>query len=255
MTEERFSFRWGISLLDEGDTRIPNFFFDHYIDAGVERREFLLILHLARYQFEKADSECRPSIATVAEQMDYSTRTVQRILAGLEEKGLLKRRYRPGKTTLYDFTGFSRKILATELSTGVTPTSPPEVIHRGDVGVRGRGDAHVTPGVTPTSPEEQHEEEQTRTDDGDTNKNITIKTTTLTTFGVAKTVAARLAQQRTLEEIQGWIKYAKQSDGLHNPVAFVVARLRDGEPVPEIRGNGDERRRDIDGRYGDYINH
>jgi len=26
MTEERFSFRWGISLLDEGDTRIPNFF-------------------------------------------------------------------------------------------------------------------------------------------------------------------------------------------------------------------------------------
>lgn len=136
MSNETFSFRWGISLLDQGDTRIPNFFFDRYIEAGVERREFLLILHLARYQYERIGAECRPSVETVARQMDYTARTVQRILAGLEKKGLLRRHYRPGETTLYDFTGFSRKILATELSTGVTPTSPPKVIHRGD--------AHVT---------------------------------------------------------------------------------------------------------------
>jgi hypothetical protein len=255
MTEERFSFRWGISLLDEGDTRIPNFFFDHYIEAGVSRTEFLTILHLARYQFEKAGSESRPSVGTVAEQMGYTVRGLQKKLAKMEEKELLERHYRPGKTTLYDFTGFSRKVLAVELSTEVNSSSPPKVIHRGEPQFTPTPEPQFTPGVNSSSPEEQHEEEQTRTDDGDTNKNITIKTTTLTTFGVAKTVAARLAQQRTLEEIQGWIKYAKQSDGLHNPVAFVVARLRDGEPVPEVRGNGDERRRDIDGRYGDYINH
>jgi len=92
-------------------------------------------------------------------------------------------------------------------------------------------------------------------DDDDNIKHTTTKTTTLTNFGVDKTVAARLAQQRTLEEIQGWIDYAKQSDGLHNPVAFVVSRLRDGEPVPETRGNGDKRRRDIDGKYAKYIKH
>jgi DNA-binding MarR family transcriptional regulator len=143
---EVFSFRWGIPLLDGGHTDIPNFMLDNYAQAGVSRSEFLTIIHLARYQYESRDAECRPSVATVAEQMGYSVRGLQKVLAGLEKRGLLARRPRAGRTTIYDFTGFSRAVL--EVSTeGVNPSS----------GVNwGSG---VNPssgvGVNPSSPEEE----------------------------------------------------------------------------------------------------
>ena len=128
-----FSFRWGIPVLDEGYTAIPNVILDHYAAAGISRSEFLVILHLARYQYESDASECRPGVATVARQMGYSDRGLQKILAGLETRGLLTRSFREGKTTLYDFSGFSRTVLI--LSQGVNPSSPV--------------------GVNPSSPEEE----------------------------------------------------------------------------------------------------
>jgi hypothetical protein len=251
---EKFSFRWGIPLLDAGDTRIPNFFFDQYIEAGVTRTEFLTILHLARYQFEKPGAECRPSVETISEQMDYSTRTVQRILVGLEEKGLLKRHYRPGKTTLYDFAGFSRKILTAKLSTGATQASSPEVIHRGDTHVTPTPDTHVTPGVTPTSPEEEHQEEQsTNADDGWTDiqrQSLTI----LTENGadVTQTVKA-VARKRTPEDVQGMLDAARRKQGLSNPIGWAIARLRDGEAPPTVTARGDDRKKYISGEYADLI--
>lgn len=148
MSDETFSFRWGIPILDGGHTVIPNFMLEGYAQMGVTRQEFLAIVHLARYQYESADAECRPSVATVAVQMGYSERSLQRIYAGLEKRGLLVRRYRTGETTVYDFSGFSRKVL--ELSTGggdtgVTPDK--DVTPGGDTGVRG--------GVTRMSPKEE----------------------------------------------------------------------------------------------------
>jgi predicted transcriptional regulator len=90
-------------------------------------------------------------------------------------------------------------------------------------------------------------------DDGDNTKNQAIKTTTLTAFGVARTVAQRLAGQCTLEEINGWIEQIKKTEGLRNPVGFLVSKLRAGEPVPEQRGIGQERRPDSEGKYAKYI--
>jgi hypothetical protein len=128
--DEVFSFRWGIPFLDGGRTDIPNFMLDTYTQAGVSRSEFLAIVHLTRYQYESRDAECRPGVATVAEQMGYSVRGLQKILAGLEKRKLLVRLFRPGETTLYDFSGFSRTVL--ELSkgmdsgSGVNSSSPKE---------------------------------------------------------------------------------------------------------------------------------
>jgi hypothetical protein len=113
---------------------------------------------------------------------------------------------------------------------------------------------------TNLSRKEHEEEQQDMVDGGDTTKNTAIKTTLLTTFGVARPVAVRLARARELEEIQGWIDYARRAEGLHNPVGLVVSRLRDGVPVPEQNHSGgrrqrptDERRLDCEGRYRDYI--
>jgi hypothetical protein len=85
---------------------------------------------------------------------------------------------------------------------------------------------------------------------GANNKDIQTKTTTLTAFGVAKTVAERLAQERSLEEIKGWLEYAARADGLNNPVAFVVARLRDGEDPPDTGRESEVERRH---RYAEWL--
>jgi hypothetical protein len=124
MADESFSFRWGIPLLDDGHTTIPNFMLDNYAQVGVSRAEFLTIVHLARYQYESRDAECKPSVATVARQMGYTRRGLRKLLAGLEERGLLARHFRSGETTIYDFSGFSRAVL--ELSTGEEPQFLPK---------------------------------------------------------------------------------------------------------------------------------
>ena len=154
MADETFSFRWGIPLLDHGDTRIPNFILDNYTRAGVSRVEFLTIVHLARFQFESADACCKPSVGRVARAMGYSSRSVQRILADLEKRGLLVRHYRAGETTIYDFSGFNRAVLEVKLSTGGDVAVIPQSL-RDDNPVRGRGDTSVMGGVTTLSPKEE----------------------------------------------------------------------------------------------------
>jgi DNA-binding MarR family transcriptional regulator len=159
MADESFSFRWGIPILDKGHTDIPNFILDHYAQAGVSRSEFLVIVHLARYQFESPNSECRPSVVTVADQMGYSVRGLQKVLAGLEERGLLVRRYRPGDTTVYDFTDFSQAMLEAELSTVVNPSSSPNGL-RDEPQFTPTPEPQFTPGVNPSSPKEEKQEEK-----------------------------------------------------------------------------------------------
>ena len=115
--DEKFSFRWGVPILDKGTTTVPNFFFDSYIEAGATRTEFLAILHLARYQYETPNSECRPSVGVVAKQMGYYDRKgLQLVLAKMEKKGLLVKHFRTGQATIYDFSVLSKKVLAINAS-------------------------------------------------------------------------------------------------------------------------------------------
>jgi len=77
--------------------------------------------------------------------MGYEPRSLQRVLAGLEERGLLVRQYRPGQTTLYDFSGFSRAVMAVMAVGGDSPVIPNIL---GD-------DRTVRGGVTPVSSKEE----------------------------------------------------------------------------------------------------
>jgi hypothetical protein len=232
MADEAFSFRWGIPLLDQGYTDIPNFFFDHYTAAGVTRMEFLTILHLARYQFEREGSECRPSVGTVAAQMGVTGRRLQQILAGLEARALLARHYRLGDTTVYDFSGFSRAILARTVD-----NSCPE---RGETDFRGegyftpRGEADFRGGAKESSPKEEHEEEHPRSGGGLTNEQEQALSLLLD-FGISRAVARKLTAQCTLDQVQSWIAYVEGARGVKDPVALVVARLQAGELAPSVR--------------------
>ena len=164
--DDTFSFRWGIPLLDKGRTDIPNFILDHYTEAGVSRVEFIAIIHLARYQFESPESECRPSVTTVAKQMGLTVRRLQQIFAGLEKRGLLIRHYRCGQTTVYDFGNFSRAMLAFELSTGDEENFTPGGEQGGEEDFTPEKDftpspeEDFTPGVKKISPKEEKQEEQ-----------------------------------------------------------------------------------------------
>lgn len=220
MGDQSFSFRWGIPLLDKGDTRIPNFFFDHYTAAGISRTEFLTVLHLARYQFESAGSECRPSVRTVAQQMGYTRRGLQNILARLEKRGLLKRYYRNGLTTIYDFSGLSKAILLLNLR------------QRGEPQFIGGGEPQFMGGVNPSSPEEEQEEEQGRSGGGGDQSQADKAFLALTFLAVSTTVAHKLAKERDPAQILAWVEYTKNANGLRDPAAFIARRLLDDEPAP-----------------------
>ena len=251
---EKFSFRWGIPLLDAGDTRIPNFFFDRYIEAGVTRTEFLTILHLARYQFEKPSAECRPSMETVAVQMGYTVRGLRKKFAAMEKKGLLQRLYRPGKTTLYDFSGFSKRVMELELSTPRNPSSDLKVIHTPEPQFRPTPEPQFRPPRNPSSAEEEQQKEQSiNDDDGWTpEQRQALKILSDNGADATRTVKA-VAQQRNLEDIEKMIAAAKRKPGLSNPIGWAIARLRDGEEPPTVAARGDDRQKYISGEYADLI--
>ncbi len=178
MKDEHFSFRWGIDILDCGYTTIPNWILDHYHEVDVSYKEFALIVHLARYAFESPEGECRPSVRVVATAMGIHPRSVQRSLADLEERGMLTRRYRLGKPTIYDFKGFSKAVFRVAYKAETPPDDEGSGGEGGDKNVRGDknvtpdenvtpdknvmggGDKNVMGGVTKMSPEEQKKEEE-----------------------------------------------------------------------------------------------
>mgnify|MGYP006300125039 CR=1 FL=1 len=81
---------------------------------------------------------------------------------------------------------------------------------------------------------------------------------TLTGFGVDQAVAKRIARKRTLADVQAWIAYASDAQGLRKPVAFVVRRLLDGDAPPQVKRERDahhDRHRYIQGKYAEFIRH
>jgi hypothetical protein len=224
---DNFSFRWGIPVVDGGYTTIPNFFLDHYAEVGVTPVEFATIIHLARYQYEYADSECRPSLATVARQMGYSDRNLRKILAGLEERGYLVRHFRPGKTTIYDFSGFSRAVLEAAGRQGAELEDSPEPQFR--------------PPRNPSSAEQQQEKEQTNnnTAAGGVSSEDSESYRLLKAFGVAQSEASKLAAECSPDQVRGWIKHAENAQGVRNPQGLVISGLRNGESPPSVPSMSD----------------
>lgn len=80
-------------------------------------------------------------------------------------------------------------------------------------------------------------------------------TDVLVEFGVSQAVAKRLAAQCSAGDIIGWLAYAEQANGLQDRAAFVVSRLRDGEPAPEAPREMDTRSRYLSGKYGHLLQH
>ena len=221
MSEERFSFRWGIPWLDADFMQVPHIFFDHYVEAGATRVEFLCFLHLARFKFESARGRSRPSLSTIAKQMGVTVREVQYLIRSLEDKGLLIITAIPGQPNDYCFENFARVCwrLAEKAAKNFTPeenfTPTPE--------------ENFTPPMKKTSPEEQEtrtrRQQQQAVDVVSVNVLKSAGEEMLEKIGVHPEAAARLAKQFPLGRIWEIVDAARHMEGLRNPAAWVATAL------------------------------
>jgi hypothetical protein len=234
---ERFSFRWGIPGMDGGFTDVPNVFFDHYSQLGMKPQEFMLILHLARYQWERPGSMCHPSLATVAREMGYGVRYVRKLLAGLEKRGLITRELRPGNTSLYDFSPTAKTISEMASRQGEEPED------RTSAGTRSstRNSGSSQPGTGgPGTPEpegrqttkEKHEHNNNTVVAGELADEERKAVDLLTDYGVTATVARQLAREHSLDRICDWKRYVKAQKGLNNEAGLLIHGLRSGDEPP-----------------------
>lgn len=96
-----------LDAADKGGVFLKGFFRRQYLNAGVQGREFELIIHLLSFKWGDY-GQIRPSVSTLAKLMHYNERSTRRLIASLEKKGLLiiKRRQLPTKNflpSLYSF--------------------------------------------------------------------------------------------------------------------------------------------------------
>jgi predicted transcriptional regulator len=104
--------KWGKLLMKTGWTAIPNVILEKQKALGLKAIDVNILLHLAMYWWE-AGSPPYPGKKTIAQAIGVVPRTVQRRIAAMEKKGLLRRQERrtPGgsKTNLYHFEGLIKK--------------------------------------------------------------------------------------------------------------------------------------------------
>lgn len=98
---------WNKELKDTGWTNICNGFLDNYAQLGISDPEALLVIHLIR--FKRGRDHPWPSYKRLGKIMQKDARTVRKLAKGLEDKGFLRRIFRPGadersQTNLFDLT-------------------------------------------------------------------------------------------------------------------------------------------------------
>jgi DNA-binding MarR family transcriptional regulator len=157
--ERKFSFRWGIAILDAAQqfTPIYDFLLKNYAKLGVTRQEFLAIVHLASYHYETARGQSAPSLRTVADEMGYSDRrSVQKLIKSLEAKGMVRvHRAQRGKPSVYDLSPFAEACLNLwqEHLEEATTESTGELELRGELEFTPTCEPPFTPPVNSSSPE------------------------------------------------------------------------------------------------------
>jgi len=221
---ERFSFRWGIPILDAAQkfTPIYDFMLRRYTTLGLTGSEFLLIIHLASRHYEIDRGRSCPSLQTVAGEMGMSKRNVQKLLRNLEAKEMLRVIQRPGETSIYDCSPFAQACLEVWLvephHTPITEfTTAPQFIPRGEPQFIPRGEPQFTPPMNPSSPETKENIETQQ------QKDVVVQ---LISVGVRQEDAEELAKLHTRSRISEVI--AASSVATENRPGWIRKALEEG---------------------------
>lgn len=114
--------KWTPQLMRAGWTVLPNVIIEKQAELGLDPIDINIVLHLAAFWWDP-DIPPRPSKARMAQAMNVSPRTLQRRLARMDSKGLVRRIVRGSPTSRhtnsYDLSGLieAASPLATEMST------------------------------------------------------------------------------------------------------------------------------------------
>ncbi len=101
--------KWSKTLLDAGYTAFPSIVLEHQRDLGLDAVDVNILVYLSTFWWT-ADAKPHPSKSTIANALGMHPRTVQRHVAELQKRGLLRREERRlkgegSKTNLYHFDG------------------------------------------------------------------------------------------------------------------------------------------------------
>jgi hypothetical protein len=240
--EERFSVRWGIPLLDEGFTVVPNVVLDNYARLGLTPQEAILIIHIARYKFERPYSEAYPSTALLAAQMGKSKRWVIELLHRLEAKGLIRIIRRDGLPSVYDLSPLAQRCL--ELSQSPPSETSPVNFPASPVHETSPVNSSSPPPVNSSSPppvkSSSPEEEQYKNKRNNNNSGVVVSNQpaeskdknlkelayqSLRSRGVSENIARRLADEYPLQRILAVCVAADHSAGVRDKAAWIVRAL------------------------------
>jgi hypothetical protein len=101
--------RWGDSVASSGWTAVPNMLIRGMGELGIEPTEMAVLLHLLVF-WRQRDKPPYPSITRIADELSVSSKTVERKLISLENKGLIKKNKRIGLPTEYDLRPLAKKL-------------------------------------------------------------------------------------------------------------------------------------------------
>jgi DNA-binding transcriptional regulator YhcF (GntR family) len=90
--------KWSKALMDSGYTVLPNIIIEHQRDLGINSTELNIILYLAS-RWWNADGKPFPSKTTMAASIGLEPRTIQRNIANLQSRGLIRREERRNTST------------------------------------------------------------------------------------------------------------------------------------------------------------
>jgi hypothetical protein len=88
MAANRMEIMWGVRLLDEGFTPLPNLLVRNYRKLSIEHGEWGLICQILTYRHDSRDPY--PSRDELADHLCCSWRQIEKWVASLKAKGLLK---------------------------------------------------------------------------------------------------------------------------------------------------------------------
>ena len=90
--------KWSPELWGAGWIGIPNIIIEKQLELGLDATDINILLHLLRYWWHRENLP-HPSKKTIAQCMDVDPSTVRRHVAKMEQKGLLRRVERKGRSS------------------------------------------------------------------------------------------------------------------------------------------------------------
>lgn len=96
-----FTDKWTPLIAQSGHTALPNLLIKHQADLGITPSEMVVIIGLLANKWSRSDPF--PSAKTLSKQSGLAVNTVRTHIRNLEQKGLIKRRFRQGTSNEYSF--------------------------------------------------------------------------------------------------------------------------------------------------------